>query len=76
MITTSVDKDRPFTPGRKKSAIEELQLLLQAVRSMPTVTPCAECDYFDSGVCRRFRADVPADVRPQGCDHFADKVPF
>lgn len=65
-----------FTPARKKSAIEELELLLQSVRAMPTVTPCAACDHFDSGLCRHWKADVPEDVRVAGCDHFTDLVPF
>lgn len=65
---------KPFTPDRQKQLIEMIQAL-------PTVTPCAECDFFDAqtsgGYCRKFEAAVPeenqADAR---CPEWVPLLPF
>lgn len=65
-----------FTPGRKKSALIELEVLLQRVRDMPTTTPCVACGHFDGGVCGRWKARPPSNILADGCDEFTEQVPF
>lgn len=56
--------------------IHHAQMTLRALEALPALTPCAECLEFDAGFCRRWKAQVPPEAQPAGCDQWQEQIPF
>ena len=67
-----------LTPSQKARHISQLKALLELAEALPVVTPCDLCAEFDrqSGYCARWKAPVPEEARPVGCEGWVEEVPF
>lgn len=66
------------TPAQRDRQIENLLQVVETLRTVPVVTPCALCEQFekDTGRCRRWSAVVPPDARDAGCPQWEEAIPF
>lgn len=67
-----------MTPASRDRKIDALREAVAVLESMPVVTPCAECGYFDLrvGSCSRWNAIVPVENRAAGCAEWEEGIPF
>lgn len=73
---------KPFDIYDKRSvtlALENLKGLMEYLASIPVVTPCQACSYYNHGECRQWGEKIPADIMPVGCEKFhfnTQSIPF
>lgn len=69
---------RLMTPAQRDRRVCELQNVIDALRELPVVTPCAECVHFDAeqGYCHAWASPVPLEAQADGCAKWDEGVPF
>jgi len=65
-----------LTPAGKARLLSQLEEMSLAVKSLPTITPCVLCDWFEGGNCKQWKQSVPLEAQAEGCSEWMEKVPF
>ena len=68
-------EDVTLTPDQKEDMVVTLERVLELVRSLPAVTPCATCDLFAEGFCSEWNSEIPERMQPDGCPKW-QRLPF
>jgi hypothetical protein len=65
-----------LTPPNKARLLKQLEEMAAAVKALPTITPCALCDWFEANNCKQWKQAVPAEAQAAGCSEWMEKLPF
>lgn len=55
-------------PHTKQSALSHLQRAWETINAMPTTTSCRDCIHIHIGYCNLWKAAIPHDIIPKGCE--------
>lgn len=66
------------TPAEKARMLEQLQLAMAVVQSLPEDRSCRGCESYntDTHVCNHWNGEVPEQARGTGCDQWSELLPF
>ena len=65
-----------MNPAQKARALDTLTAALSIVQALPEDRSCAGCENFIKGDCAKWGAPVPAEAQADGCQEWAEAIPF
>ena len=65
-----------LTPPGKARILKQIEEMAFSIQALPAITPCALCNWFNSGACGKWKQKVPSEARSEGCAEWMERVPF